>query len=60
VLLDPETGETTRSVAFRGRVQFMVADPSGQRLYVSTTAPVRDDATLRVEGSSLDCWFGAK
>jgi photosystem II stability/assembly factor-like uncharacterized protein len=45
VLLDPETGETTRSVAFRGRVQLMVADPSGRRLYVSTTAPVRDDAT---------------
>jgi photosystem II stability/assembly factor-like uncharacterized protein len=49
MLIDPETGETTRSVAFAGRVQLMVADPSGRRLYVSTTAPVRDDATPIIE-----------
>jgi hypothetical protein len=32
-------------VAFAGRAELIVADPSEQRLYVSTTAPVRDDAT---------------
>ncbi len=49
MLIDPETGETTRSVAFRGRAELMVADPSGNRLYVSTSAPARNDATPIVE-----------
>jgi photosystem II stability/assembly factor-like uncharacterized protein len=49
VLLDPETGESTGSVEFRGRVKLLVADPTGQRLYVSTSAPVREDATPILE-----------
>jgi hypothetical protein len=49
VLLDPETGESTGGMEFRGRVKLMVADPTGQRLYVSTSAPVRDDATPILE-----------
>lgn len=56
VLIDPETGETIRTVAFAGRAELIVADPSGQRLYVSTTAPVRDDATPIIE---LDATTGA-
>jgi hypothetical protein len=49
VLLDTETRATTRIVTFRGRVQLMDADPSRRRLYVSTSAPVRDDATPILE-----------
>jgi photosystem II stability/assembly factor-like uncharacterized protein len=45
VLLDPRTGEAKTTVTFRGRVQLVAADPSGRRLYVSTTAPVRNDKT---------------
>ena len=39
VLIDPETGKTIRTVAFAGRAELIVADPSGQRLYVSTAPP---------------------
>lgn len=39
VLIDPETGETIRSVAFQGRTELMVADPSGRWVYVSTNVP---------------------
>jgi photosystem II stability/assembly factor-like uncharacterized protein len=49
VLLDPETGEVITSVTFRGRVELLVADPTDQRLYASTTAPVRHDATPILE-----------
>jgi hypothetical protein len=49
VLLDPETGEVVTSVMFRGRVKLLVADPTGQRLHVSTTAPIRHDATPILE-----------
>jgi hypothetical protein len=54
VLLDPETGESTGSVGFRGRVKLMVADPPGQRLYVSTSAPVRDDANADPRARRFD------
>jgi photosystem II stability/assembly factor-like uncharacterized protein len=49
VLLDPQSGEAIMSVKFRGRPQLLVADPRGRRLYVSTTAPVRNDATPIIE-----------
>lgn len=49
VLLDPGTGEVITSVMFRGRVKLLVADPTGQRLHVSTTAPIRHDATPILE-----------
>ena len=45
VLFDPGTGDAIRSATFRGRAKLMVADPSGRRLYVSTSAPIRDGST---------------
>jgi len=49
VLVDPHSGEVTGSVKLHGRPELLVADPGGRRLYVSTTAPVRDDATPIIE-----------
>jgi len=45
VLLDPWSGAVRRTVPFAGRVQLLVADPSGEDLYVATDAPVRHDRT---------------
>jgi len=45
VLLDPWSGAVRGTVPFAGRVRLLVADPSGEDLYVATDAPVRHDRT---------------
>jgi photosystem II stability/assembly factor-like uncharacterized protein len=54
VLLDPKTGEAITTVTFAGKVDLLADDPAGERLYVSTTAPVRHDSTpiLELEAAS--------